>query len=56
MDIKRKQKEIVDLRNELEEYVRGDRSRTLRQIIEEYSSQRKMLQQPKSVKNLGEAR
>ena len=62
MDIKRKQKEIVDLRKELEDYVRGDRrieeefGRALQQIIEDYRSERKMLQQSKSVKNLGEAR
>ena len=46
----------------MEDYVRGDRrieeefGRTLQQIIEEYRSERKMLQQSKSVKNLGEAR
>ena len=40
MDIKRKQKEIHDLKKELEDYVRGDRrieeefGRTLQQIIE----------------------
>lgn len=58
MDIKRKQKEILDLKKEVDQYASGDRKiedefgKSLDQIIEEYRSfaGRRMLQQSKSVK------
>lgn len=58
MDIKRKQKEIMDLRKDLDEYISGDRrieqefGKTLVQVINEYreSLERKILHQSKSAK------
>lgn len=58
MDIKRKQKEITDLRKELDLYVSGDKKieeefgKNLEQVIEEYRNlcDRRMLHQSKSVK------
>lgn len=60
MDIKRKQKEITDLKKELDEYVSGDKKieeefgKNLEQVIEEYRNlcERRMLHQSKSVKNI----
>lgn len=58
MEIKRKQKEVNDLKKELEQYIAGDRKiedefgKTLDQVIEEYrhSAGRRTLQQSKSVR------
>jgi hypothetical protein len=60
MEIKRKQKEINDLKKELDEYASGDKriedefGKSLDQIIEEYRqlAGRRTLQQSKSVKVL----
>lgn len=58
MEIKRKQKEVVDIKKELDEYINGDKKiedefgKSLDQIIEEYRqfAGKRMLQQSKSVK------